>query len=64
MKLEAYLKKERMTQREFAKLINVDESTLSHWLKGLHRPSWPAMLNIVNVTNGQVKPNDFFEGKP
>jgi len=60
MKLEAYLKKERMTQREFAKLINVDESTLSHWLTGLHRPSWPAMFKIVDITNGQVKPNDFF----
>lgn len=63
MKLKIWLQKQRLTNREFAKIINVSESAIHRWTsvddgKRLPRPEY--MKLIERATEGKVKPQDFY----
>jgi len=63
MKLKNWLKKQRFTNREFAKMLGVSESAIHRWLatddgKRMPRPEY--IRAIEKTTEGKVKPQDFY----
>jgi transcriptional regulator with XRE-family HTH domain len=62
MKLLEYRKKEKKTQKEMAALLGVSLIVYCSWEYGLRYPTRNNMKNIVEKTNGEVQPNDFYEG--
>lgn len=61
MKLAAYLEKQGLSQAEFARIIGVEQPTVSRIVAGTRTPSTKLMLVIADRTKGKVKPNDFLE---
>lgn len=61
MQLADYLIENNMTQQSFADAIGVRQSSVSKWLQGLARPSWPVLKQIKEVTGGAVTADDFIE---
>lgn len=61
MQLADYLIENNMTQQAFADAIGVRQSSVSKWLQGLSRPSWPVIKKIREVTDGAVSADDFIE---
>ena len=59
-KLKQYLKEHNLTGAEFAELIGVGQSAVSMWLTGDRFPSRENIQKIVEVTSGEVQPNDFY----
>ena len=73
MQLADWLKRERLTHDQFAVLLSdadrsVDRSTVTRWLPGddgsppKRRPGWDLLARILEVTKGDVTPNDFLIG--
>jgi DNA-binding transcriptional regulator YiaG len=63
MKLKNWLEKQRLTNREFAKMLGVSESAIHRWTatddgKRLPRPEY--IKAIERATEGKVKPQDFY----
>lgn len=61
MKLEDYLEKYQMTNREFAERISVHEGTVSHYVQKRRRPEWDVLKRINKATKGKVAPQDFLD---
>lgn len=53
-KLFTYLKANRITQSEFAKLLNVKQPTVSRLLRSGYTPSLDLALRIEKETGGEV----------
>ena len=60
MKLKDYLKKNKITGKEFARLIDVSEVTVSGYVRGKGIPSNEVFERILDITKGEVTPNDFY----
>lgn len=54
MKLEKYLKKNEVNKSEFCRLLEINYSTLHHWISGARKPSAANCLKIVDFTSGEV----------
>lgn len=61
MKLVDYRKKENKTQKEMADFLGVSVDVYQSWEYGKRIPTKIYMLNIINKTNGEVQPNDFYQ---
>ncbi len=61
MKLSGWRNQERMTQVELAQLIGISVMQLYRIERGINRPSPRVMQRIVEVTDGAVTPNDFYD---
>jgi transcriptional regulator with XRE-family HTH domain len=61
MKLREWLKKNGITQDQFAADNGIGQSTLSMLCTGARRPSLKMMGRIAAATRGEVTPNDFLE---
>jgi DNA-binding transcriptional regulator YiaG len=59
MKLTDYLNLESMTHADFARLIEVSREAVRLWTAGERTPRKEQMQRIMEVTDGQVTPNDF-----
>lgn len=59
-KLKQFLKDNNMTQRAFAKTLNISEMAVYYYLKGKRIPNRDIMQKITELTNGYVTANDFF----
>lgn len=59
MKLTRYLKKNGLTISDFARMVEVTESSVSKWCRGERTPRGSHMRKIVAATAGEVSPNDF-----
>jgi DNA-binding transcriptional regulator YdaS (Cro superfamily) len=60
MKLIDYLTSENLSQSDFARLLGVPPVYVHRWvIKGAIPEKWQ-MAKIVQATNGQVQPNDFY----
>lgn len=53
MNLAAYLKSARLSQAQFAELVDVKQPTVHRWINGA-RPSWDKARDIENATDGKV----------
>lgn len=66
MKLSEYLGRIEMTQRDFAKLVGVHESTLSRILRFYDQPTVTFIKKVERLTLGKVGledwPNHYGEG--
>jgi len=60
MKLKKYLKKNKLTQKDFAKLTDLRPMAISLFVRGLQIPKIKAMRIIVKTTKGAVLPADFY----
>ena len=58
--LKAYLTKRRISQRDFAAKIGVNESAVSRQITQNRLPEPEVMQRIIDVTKGQVTANDWF----
>ena len=54
MNIREYMKAKHLTQREAAKLLDLDEGQLSRYLNGKTRPSLTTAASIEAKTHGQV----------
>ncbi|MEM7524111.1 MAG: XRE family transcriptional regulator [Pseudomonadota bacterium] len=59
MTLDDYLASNRLTLEAFGLRVNASAPTVSRWRSGVLRPPWGAMDRILEVTDGEVTPNDF-----
>jgi len=53
-KLEAWLKKEKISQSELARQLGVDTTIVCKWLMGLRRPNVDNALAIERLTRSEV----------
>lgn len=61
MKLKQWLTDNSVTALEMGRRIGLEEpNSIYRWLRGDMKPSDAFMLKIVEVTEGAVMPNDFF----
>lgn len=63
MQLADYLREKSLTLTAFAGKIEVSVETVRRYSEGARIPSRYIMPRIVKATDGQVRPNDFFESK-
>ena len=59
MTLAQYLKREGLTDAQFAERVGVERSTITR-LRGGQRPSANTLIAIMEETGGEVTANDFF----
>ena len=61
MTLKDWLSAKDMSALEMGKLVGLKEpNSIYRWLRGELRPSQKHMSKIVEITEGEVTPNDFF----
>jgi len=63
MKLKNWLEKQGLTNREFAKMLNVSDSAIHRWTArddASRMPRLEHMIAIQKATGGKVKPQDFY----
>ena len=63
MKLKNWLKKQGLTNREFAKMLNVSDSAIHRWTStddASRMPRPEHMAAIQKATGGKVKAQDFY----
>lgn len=58
MRLEHWLKREKVTQTAFAEAVGTTDASLSRIVAGTQWPSAPLMAAIEAATNGQVTASD------
>lgn len=61
MKLEMYLNKHNLSRRSFGKLLGSGHGTVCDYISGRRTPCASKMKQIVQITGGEVMPNDFFD---
>ena len=59
MKLENYMRRYGLMDRDIAAYIKRDRSTINRVRRGKQMPDWPTMIAIREATAGLVSPNDF-----
>ena len=62
-RLKKWLKEKNMTGAQFAELLGVAQAAVSMWLTGERFPSRRNIQKIVELTGGEVQPNDFYKGE-
>lgn len=63
MTLAAWLKQQKMTQAQFAKLIGSDQGHVSDLVRGKLRPRANNIARIEKATKGAVRFDDWLKGK-
>ena len=61
MTLKEYIKINKISQARFARRCGVSRSAINHFIAGRRYPNPETMRRILLATNGEVKPNDFFD---
>ena len=60
MKLKEYLKLNKISNKEFSKLIGITPVSLSRYISGERIPEKEIVLKIFEFTHGSVSPDDFY----
>lgn len=63
MQLKEWIKKSGKTQQDVADALGVAQGLVSSWCNGERLPRPENMAKIVELTNGEVQPNDFYKGE-
>lgn len=61
MKLATWMAKKRYDDEVVSAAVGVDRATISRIRRGKHKPSWPVMNQIMELTRRKVMPNDFVD---
>ena len=59
-KLRNWRRQQGLTQAEAAKRFGVARRTWHQWEQGAIIPGPSHMIELVNITGGEVQPNDFY----
>jgi predicted transcriptional regulator len=62
MKLAAYLRKQKISDSEFASQIGVTRQAVHRYRVGGRLPAWSVIQKIRTATDGAVSVNDFSAG--
>ena len=60
MNFKEYLKNQSLSVSKVAKVLDVPEVTVNSWKYGQKIPTKKDMEKIVEFTNSEVQPNDFY----
>jgi len=60
MTLKEYIKINKISQARFARRCGISRSAINHFIAGRRYPNPETMRRILLATNGEVKPNDFY----
>jgi len=60
MKLEHYLDTYQLTRGKFAELLGVSGQAVDNWINGKRYPRGRTAGRILDITKGEVTPNDFY----
>lgn len=60
MNFKEYLKNQSLSVSKVAKVLDVPEVTVNSWKYGKKIPTKKNMEKIVEFTNSEVQPNDFY----
>ena len=60
MNFKEYLKNQSLSVSKVAKVLYVPEVTVNSWKYGQKIPTKKNMEKIVEFTNSEVQPNDFY----
>lgn len=61
MTLSAWLTKNELSPTEFARRLRKPQGTIARYVSGDRIPAPSMMKLIMQATNGQVRPDDFYE---
>jgi len=61
MNFKEYLKNQSLSVSKVAKVLDVPEVTVNSWKYGQKIPTKKNMEKIVEFTNSEVQPNDFYQ---
>lgn len=64
MKLRDWRLAKGLSMEQLGELIGLTQSSVSRIENGKNRPEWGTLDRIVEVTDGQVTPNDFTDLPP
>ncbi len=59
MQLRAYMKNQKLSLADFAKLVGTSQASVSRWMTGARTPGPEFMRRIHKATDGHVAPLDF-----
>jgi len=60
MTLKEYIQINRISQARFARRCGISRQAINHFIAGRRYPSPETMRRILLASNGEIKPNDFF----
>ena len=60
MNFKEYLKNQSLSVSKVSKVLDVPEVTVNSWKYGQKIPTKKNMEKIVEFTNSEVQPNDFY----
>lgn len=60
-KLKDWLNENNKTVADMAKDLGLRHCVVRTWVEGVHIPNGRSMSKVVEYTNGEVQPNDFYE---
>jgi len=61
MRFKDYLKNQSLSVSKVAKVLDVPEVTVNSWKYGQKIPTKKNMHKIIDFTNQEVQPNDFYQ---
>jgi len=61
MKLDVYLKQKGISQARLARRLGMSRSAVCLLVSGKRFPSPETMRRVLLATEGEVKPNDFYD---
>ena len=64
MRLADWMSMNGVNDDQMAERVAVDRATISRIRRGKHKPSWPILLRLQEITMGAVTPNDFMKSSP
>jgi plasmid maintenance system antidote protein VapI len=62
MDLKTYLKANSITQGDFAKLLDVEQPTVSRLVRKTHKPTLDMAFKIEGITKGHVLASSWING--
>lgn len=63
MQLKEWIEKNGKTIKEVADTLGVSEMNVYRYIAGSNIPRSENMAKIVDLTGGEVQPNDFYKGE-
>lgn len=60
MTLDGYLRKNKITSLQFARLMRASVHAVRKWRQGIRIPRPPNIRKIEKLTNNKVKPKDWY----
>lgn len=59
MRLSDWMSMNGVNDDQLAEKVGVDRATISRIRRGKHKPSWPLLLKLREITAGAVSAEDF-----